>query len=251
MSIQDLLHWWNLIYALPLIMSLIWILSTVFAGVHGHDIAHGDHGIGHQIGHVAHNVEQSVGHIIHHGSDIHSADTGHVDSHSGQNHGSHGHSSDTNDDMLSRACWLLGIGEIPITMLIGVFSLCWGVIGLMMNQIFSGTMKFPAVYIWPSMGVAFLLAFVITRTMAAIISRLIPNDQTYGVSRLSLVGSMGKTIYTTTDNSGTIDVKDIYGSVHRVQAKTEHGESIPSSTEVIIIDFDDADKRFIVRKGRV
>jgi membrane protein implicated in regulation of membrane protease activity len=146
---------------------------------------------------------------------------------------------------------LLGIGQVPISLLIGVYLLCWGTFGLLANQFFS-FMHYPSLYIWPSMGVTFFISFVITRTMAAFFARLMPGDETYGVTRFELVGSLAKTVYAASERAGTVDIADPSGTVHRVQAKTEAGqEEIPSGADVIVVDFDEDDKRFIVRKGTV
>jgi membrane-bound ClpP family serine protease len=146
---------------------------------------------------------------------------------------------------------LIGAGKVPVSMIIGIFLLCWGSFGLLSNQMF-GVLKYPAVYIWPSVGVTFVASSVLTRSLAAVMNRLIPEDQTYGVSRLELVGSPGRTVYTTSKSAGTIHVKDKFGTVHRLQAKTEAGdEPIPSGAAVIVVDFDCEDNRFVVRKNTI
>ena len=47
MSFQDILQWWNIIYAAPLVVSLVWIAMTVLSGAHGvgsHGHVHAGHG---------------------------------------------------------------------------------------------------------------------------------------------------------------------------------------------------------------
>jgi membrane protein implicated in regulation of membrane protease activity len=146
---------------------------------------------------------------------------------------------------------LLGIGQVPVTLLIGVFLLCWGAFGLLANQLF-GILQYPGIYIWPSLAVTFVVSSVVTRSMAAVVGRLLPGEETYGVTRFELVGSLGKVIYPATDNSGTVDIKDRTGTVHRVQAKVEPGtDPVPAGSDVIIVDFDEDDKRFVVRQGSI
>ena len=255
MGIQDILQWWNLIYIAPLFVSLIWILAAMFSGAHGHELSHGGHGLGHDIGHgignAAHDVGHAVGNAVHHG-DVHHGEIGHAHAaHNGTHgHEAHAHGSSQEDSFFLRFLTILGIGQVPITLIIGVFMLCWGAFGMLANQLFEGMMKYPAIYIWPSMGVTFLASSVFTRAMAGIVAKCLPSTETYGVSRMELIGTLGSTVYTTSDHAGTINTKDMYGTVHRVQAKTEDGEEpIPSGTEVIVVDFDEEDKRFIVRKS--
>lgn len=240
MSVTDMLHWWNLIYVVPLLVSVAWILTSVFSGAHGHASHGGSHAAGHHLGELGHHVAHSVGHAVHHGDVGHAHDGGHQ-SHS---HGSH-------ESSPSRIIMLLGLGQVPITLLIGVFLLCWGAFGLLSNQFF-GILKYPPIFIWPSLAVTFVASATITRSMAAIVGRMIPQEETYGVSRAELCGSLGKTVYAVSESAGTVDIKDRFGTVHRVQAKVEKKEeSIPAGSDVIVVDFDDEDKRFIVRQGSV
>ena len=259
MSINDMLQWWNLIYLAPFMISLVWIVATVFMGAHDGGMGHGAHGVGHDvssgIGHAAHGLEHgienalhSAGHAIEHSLHMengHAADDG---SHAHAHDSSHSHDGHGDDSIMARVLLILGIGRVPITLLIGVFLLCWGSFGMLANRFFEPVMKFPAVYIWPSMGATFVASFIITRSMAAIVGRLMPGTETYAVSRFDLIGSLGKTIFPTAESTGTVDIKDIYGTLHRVQAKTaDSSESIPAGKEVIVVDFDDEDKRFVVK----
>lgn len=262
MGIHEMLNWWNLIYVAPLLISVMWILTTVFSGMHGHAGHGASHGAEHHFGDVGHHVTHAVGHAMHHGDVGH----GHVDGHAGAHahasdahgahgghngHGHHEHSHASHDNAPSRIIMLLGIGQVPITLLIGVFLLCWGAFGLLANQLF-GILHYPGIYIWPSLALTFVVSSAITRSMAAIVGRLLPGEETYGVTRFQLVGSLGKTVYPTTEVTGTVDIKDQSGTVHRVQAKVEPGkEDIPGGSDVIIVDFDEDDKRFVVRVGSI
>ena len=232
-------------------MSVLWILSTMFGGMHsGHDVGNGGDSIGDEAGHIITDASHAIHDLIHH--DIGAGGHAHADGGNGHGQDAHGHDSSSNhdNDFFNKAAWFLGINDVPVTMLVGIFSLCWGVLGLLSNQILAVGVKYPAVYILPSLCIAFFGSFIITRTMAAIVAKVIPSDENYAVHRFDLVGLPGKTVHITNYIVGTVDVKDKYGSVHRVQAKTEsENDSIPHSVDVIVVDYDDSDKRFIVRKG--
>lgn len=238
MGIHELSQWWNLIYVVPLLISVAWILTTVFSGMHGHAGHGASHGAGHHVGEVGHHVTHAIGHAAHHGDAAHA-------------HAGHGHSQASHDNAPSRIIMLLGIGQVPVTLIIGVFLLCWGAFGLLANQLF-GILHYPGIYIWPSLAVTFVVSSAVTRSMAAIVGRLLPGEETYGVTRFELIGSLGKAVYPTTENTGTVDISDRYGTVHRVQAKVEsEKETIPAGGDCIVVDFDEQDKRFIVREGSV
>jgi membrane protein implicated in regulation of membrane protease activity len=145
--------------------------------------------------------------------------------------------------------FVLGTKHIPLTLLIGIFLLCWGAFGLLSNRLF-GILHYPGIYVWPSLVTTFFASSIVTRSMAAVFGRFLPTEETYGVTRFELVGSLGKAIHATNEHTGTIDIKDKYGTVHRVQAKVEPGkDSIPSGAEVIVVDYDEDGKYFLVRQG--
>lgn len=230
MSLQDCLQWWNVIYLAPLAISLLWILVTVMGGLgsDGADAGDGvDAGDGGDMGGDADGGDADSGDASGHDGDIgHGSDFGHIMSH------------------------VFGIGQLPISLLLGIFMLCWGACGMAMNQLFSGMLKYPAVYVWPSMGATFAVSFVITRAMAAIVSKMMPREETFGVSRRELVGLTGKAVYAISEKAGTVDISDKYGTVHRTQAKTgDGGGIIPSGTKVLVLDYDTADKKFVVKAG--
>lgn len=250
MNIQDLLQWWNLIYAAPLLISVVWILASAVSGFDG---VHGDHDFSDTDTDA--DVDADAGHDIAHDGHmdaaVHSHSAGHVDLiHDGAVRGGDlmGHHHDHSP--LSPLFAFLGIGQVPISLMIGIFLFCWGAFGLAANQGLASIMKYPAIYIWPSIAVTLAFSFIVTRVMVALISRIMPTSETFAVSHIDLVGSLGRVIHTATENTGTIDIKDIYGTIHRVQAKTDSGqEALPPGTEAIVIDYDENDKRFLVRRS--
>ena len=236
MSFHDILQWWNLIYVAPLFVSVVWIVATLFSGVHagggGHAVSHGIGHAAHGIGHVAHDIGHAVGHAVHHGDagaghDAAHATHGHDAARARHGHGAHAVHTDAHQESFgSRVLSVLGIGQVPITLIFGIFMLFWGALGMTTNQFLAGILKFPLIYIWPSLGITFVVSFAVTRSLIAVIARCMPNTETYGVSRMELIGSLGRAIYPTTESAGTVDIKDTYGTLHRVQAKTEAGRRI-------------------------
>lgn len=242
MGIQGMLQWWNLIYVLPLFTAIVWLLMSVLLG----SFEGGDGG------EVSAEAEADIGGDVEVDADldadlvdgVHTPTSGnghpfHVDLH-------HGESA------FLKALMLFGMGKVPVTILIGIFMLSWGVIGLLANRIFGSIMVLPAIYIWPSLAVTFVVSSAATRTVAEVAGRFMPSTETYGVSRLELVGLLGKAVYAVSEKSGTVDIRDPYGTIHRVQAKTrEDAVTIPASSQVMVIDFDESDKRYIVEVSTI
>jgi|GEM_PF-2068222 len=239
MHLHDYLQWWNVVYLGPLAVSLFWILATAMGGIHlGGVHVGGAHATGHGLGHgVGH------GHGLGHHHDIGHGHEAHAHSHA-NGHGNHG------SGFSQRIIGILGIGQAPITLLLGIFMFCWGAFGMTMNQFFAGIGKYPLVYIWPSMGITFLVSFIITRSMAAVVGKMLPEQETFGISRSELVGLSGKAVFSISAKGGTVDIRDKYGTVHREQAKIGHEESdVPSGTEVLVLDYDVTDHKFVVKGG--
>lgn len=261
MSIDDLLQWWNLIYAAPLLISLVWIVVTIMSGVHG-DVSHGGHahadvghsmphglehghGVTHDVGQAVHNVQHTVSDALHghHGAADGHGHAGHDHAHS---HEGHAHGQD--DGIYSKILWVLGIRQVPITLVFGIFMLCWGAFGLVVNRMLEGIFKYPAVYVLPSVGITFVASALLTRIMSSLVAKIMPGTETYAVTRFDMIGALGHAVYMVTETSGTVNIKDSYGTVHHAQCKAEPGaESIAGNTEVIVVDYDEDDKRFVVR----
>ena len=258
MSFHDILQWWNIIYAAPLVVSLLWIVATVLGGAHGagsHGHVHAGHGVTHDIGHGIGHAAHDVGHALHHGhvgaDGAGHAQAGHHDVHAPGDHSQgHTHTGPETDSMMWRVLLVLGFGKVPITLIIGTFMLFWGVLGLLVNSGLANVLKYPVLYFVPSLWITLISTLFITRLMIAFIGRVMPGTETFGITRLEMVGSIGHAVYPVSENAGTVNISDTYGTVHRVQAKTgPGGEPIPAGTEVIAVDFDEQDKRFVVVKS--
>lgn len=262
MSFYDILQWWNIIYAAPLVVSLVWIVATVLSGAHGvgsHGHVQADHGlthdIGHGISHAAHDIGHAASDVLHHGHvGADGADSAHAGQHdvqapNGHAH-THAHGGPETDSLMWRVLLVLGFGKVPITLTVGIFMLFWGVLGLLANSALANILKYPAVYFVPSLWITLISTLFVTRLMIAFIGRVMPGTETFGITRFEMVGSIGHTVYPVSENAGTVNISDTYGTVHRVQAKTgPAAEPIPAGTEVIAVDFDEQDKRFVVVKS--
>lgn len=231
MGLQEMLQWWNLIYILPLFISVIWLAASVAMGMHDGDFGH-DVDLDHDVdidadGDVEHDVD---GHHPHH---LH-GDLEHQES------------------PIYKILALLGVGKVPVTALFGIFFLAWGAFGMLSNRVFGGILHYPAVYIWPSMAATFVVSAVFARSIAGVVARYMPTTETYAVSQRSLTDRLGTAVFPVTETTGTVHVKDEYGTVHRMQAKTQpNAPEIATGSQVIVIDFDESDKRYVVERSSI
>jgi len=174
--------------------------------------------------------------------DVHLEPSVHVDV-----HGAHVeiHPSDLPDDLptdtdpFRGALSLIGVGRIPLSLVLMSFFFLWGFFGWLANQVFGSVIVAPELFIWPSLAVALVGAGTFTRFFAVRLGRLMPSTESYGSGANELVGRIADVRYALTETSGTVQLYDGYGSMHEVPARVMPGDSaIPAGERVVLWRFD-------------
>jgi membrane protein implicated in regulation of membrane protease activity len=214
---MELLQWWNLIFLLPAMAALLYLLLLALGALpaEGHDA----------------DVDLDVDPDLH--IEVHSP---HTDIHPGNlpNH------TPSVSDPFRGALSLIGVGRVPLSLVLMSFLFLWGFFGWLANQVFGSVIAAPALFIWPSLVVALVGASTLTRFFAARLGRLMPATESYGASTRELVGRIADVRYALTETSGTVQLYDEYGSIHEVPARVMHGESvIPAGERVVLWRFDE------------
>src|SRR5690348_5652436 len=164
MSFWDLFQWWNLIFTLPFGIGLLPLLLQIFSFARpahvGHGVSSGHHHLPHIGGH--HLPQAGHGHVSTHGASGHDAA---LNTHHDASHSANAESS----GVVSRLLSGLGLGKVPVMLVVSIFCFIWGASGVAANQVFSRMLYAPALYIWPSLFCAFSLAYVSTGGLTRII----------------------------------------------------------------------------------
>ncbi|MGH2614005.1 MAG: hypothetical protein ACRDJC_02100, partial [Thermomicrobiales bacterium] len=197
---MELLQWWNLIFLLPAVAALLYLLLLALGALP----AEGGHGDLHL---------ESGFHV-----DIHGA---HIEIHPGDLPDDL--PSETDNDPFRGALSLIGVGRIPLSLVLMSFLFLWGFFGWVGNQFFGSVIGSPAVFIWPSLAVALVGAGAFTRLLAVRMGRLMPSTESYGSSARGLVGRIADVRYALTETSGTVQLYDGYGSLYEVSARVMPG----------------------------
>ncbi len=195
---MDALQWWNLIFLLPAVGALIYLLVLALGTVpvDGHDFDAGG------------------------------------EFHDGPDHG--------DGDPFHGALSLIGVGRVPLSLVLMSFAFIWGFLGWMGNRLFSMVLPSPSLFLWPSLVVAFLGAAILTRFLASALGRMMPATESYGATTRDLVGGIGDVRYALTAQTGTVQVHDRHGTLHEVPARVLSDEpAIPAGTRVVLWRFDD------------
>jgi hypothetical protein len=222
--VVQLFEWWNLIFELPFLVAFVIVLvmatGAVPMGEGGGEADH-DMGLDHHL-ELSHDFDHDVGHDLGHGG-------GHT-THEAGDHGGLG---------FMQVFTLLGVGKVPMALIFMSLSVTWGFIGWTSNQVLGSLITSPAVFVPISVVLALMGSFFLTRYVALLFSRLIPNVETYGVTSERLVGKTGEARYPISETFGEALVRDRYGQLHQVTCRTLPGkEAIPSGSKVILYQYD-------------
>jgi hypothetical protein len=214
------LEWQNLIFLLPLGVAVIYVL-LMSVGL----------SIGDQDVDVAHDVHLDAGHDVH-------ADAGHD-----ADHGAHaGHDGYAHHpSLLGSVLSLLGIGKVPISVVLISFLSLWGGVGLALNSLFGEEA------IIKTLAFTALAAVGGTRLLAEGIGRLMPREESYYTPKEDLVGQTGEVLYEVTPTSGTVRLRDPTGNLLDLDCRSWNDEQIPPGTRVDLVEYDQATDVFVVR----
>jgi len=146
------------------------------------------------------------------------------------------HGADHGEGIFKALLSLLGVGKVPITVLVQSFMIAWAIIGWNANIWLAKAMRVPEVYILPSMAVSFFGALAVTRLMATCLHKLMPSSETYARSPLELLSASGTALFRIDGSGGYADVYDEQGTLHRVRCRSRYGE-VPKGAKVTLVDY--------------
>lgn len=216
---MSIVAWWNLIFLLPALAALLYLLLLATGTVAG-DTGDADVDLD-----LDADVDAGEFHGIEHAVGADSAQP------SGMAH------------VLS----LVGIGRAPLSLLLISFSFLWGLIGWLANGVFRTFIDSPAIFIWPSVALALVGAIFFTRLLANGLHRFLPATETYAISNRQLVGRLASVRLAVSERNGTAQLYDDQGRLHEVPVRVLPGEDpIPAQSTVILWRYDAVAEAFLV-----
>ncbi len=248
-NLHHLLQWWNLLFALPLVIGVLFSLVTALGffsaqqaeGDHGdadQDIAAGD--LHHEAGGEA---EHDVPAVAEHGEVTHEASAEH--SHEAEQSTPH------HESFLTQLLEAFGIGRgVPVSVMLPFCLMLWGVLGLVSNQALQPLLRFPAVYVWISMTLSLVGTSLIARSVSGVVARYLQMGQMPSISRERLIGATGTAVFAIDSQGGVADVRDTVGTVHRIPCRVRPGNPpIPAGSSVIVADYESDTGRYVVEEN--
>lgn len=229
MEIVDFLFaWYNLIFLLPILTGIVATLAATS-------------GFGMEAGESDGPETETESHA----SGGFDADSDSDSDADGDNVPDHAIEAHSDGNLFERALSLLGVGRVPLSIVITVASLTFGVTGILLNTLLLPIWKIPTLIASVSTLGSFIAMFVITGGLARWLSKILPSVETYGVSNTGLEGRVGILVLGANTEFGVVHVLDEYHQLHRVQCKTFKG-TLSEGTEVIIIKYEEAEKIYYV-----
>jgi hypothetical protein len=141
------------------------------------------------------------------------------------------------DTALSRFLGWLRIGEVPILMLLVIFLLCFGLVGLMLQALlhnFTGLLA-PG---WLAVPVTLLLSLPLVRWGGGVLQVIMPKDETSAVTEDSLLGRVAVVTLGVArcGYPAEAKVRDQFGYSHYVQVEPEADTTeFEQGTEVLLL----------------
>jgi membrane protein implicated in regulation of membrane protease activity len=142
---------------------------------------------------------------------------------------------------------LLGIGRLPLMLVLMAFLLSFGALGLLLNALIGAVGWDPSAALLAVLPVSALAAFPLTGRISRLLARAASRSTT-AISHQQLVGRVGTVVSPSVSASyGRVAVRDVHGTLHTVFAVTQRSEPLPERTEVALLAYDESQRRFIVR----
>jgi len=199
------LSWQSVIFYIPLAVGILLVLGSAFGGH--------DHGVG----------------------GGHDAAGGH----------DHDHDADHHHGPVGRMLEMLGVGRVPVTVVVMMASLLFGGTGIILNRILASLNLPAALYGAAAVGGALVMTAALTGWATRLLGRIMPTTETYVVTRHDFAGCTGKLLLPADATSGYAQVKDREGNVHNIKCRTV-GAALAKGQEILVVEYDDETKTYVV-----
>jgi hypothetical protein len=155
--------------------------------------------------------------------------------------------------VVNSALWsalsFLGIGKVPISIVMMILLLTWGAAGFATNQLAREKVVQPWQVIILSLPIAALASALITGGTSRAINRFMPLNVTTAKRRHALLGSTGEVVLPVDAKFGMLSVRDVdSGDLYQVPCRLEStsGAAIPKGARAKLVAYSAAESLFYV-----
>jgi len=211
---SDLLQWWNLVYVLAFFLAFLYVLLSAIGLASG-----GGGADAHMDAHVDAHAE---------------ADT-HVDAHAEVHGDFHGSAAHAAPGLLQEALSVLGVGRVPLSVVLITFLLIFSVVGWTLNMALSKVVWPPVLFFAISFVAATLCGMGGTRLLSGTLGRYMRPFESAGIPRAALVGSIGTACLSINEDFGNAFVRDPYGTTHKVVCRVPKGFAPVAKGQTVLL----------------
>ena len=143
---------------------------------------------------------------------------------------------DTADFSVGKAISFVGFGRVPTLMVLMVFLVMFGIVGLGAQSSFHDVFGSYAP-VWIASAIALPLALMLTGFTSKVLARLLPNVQTSAVADAMLIGRGATVTYgnATAHLPAAAEVRDEHGKLHHIQVKSDSEDSVLAEGQLVFI----------------
>jgi len=239
----QLLEWYFLIFELPLGLGLMYLALYTFSGWTFGDTDADASGFDHDVdAHLDVHGELAVDHDADLSQDVQAdADTD-ADTDTGSSE-TDAHSSPATT-FLSALNWI-GLGRMPVSLVLLIMMLCWGTIGLTALQIQRDRPIDRSIAI--SIAAAGAGSLLIAHLLASILGRTLFATPNIARRRHEILGSLGEAMYPIDEKFGMVCGRDDSGELFQVPCRIETGQKpIAKGESVQLVAYMAKDEMFLV-----
>jgi membrane protein implicated in regulation of membrane protease activity len=232
--IEQLLAWWNLIYLLPLGLASIYLLCMAFTGVGLSDTdADAD---------ADADVDADTDADVHVDADADAEADADADADVSHDVDAVDHTApDTTYDMLG----FLGVGKLPISLLVLILLITWGMIGFIANAATWTLIASETLVPLVSIPAAALGSVLATSGIAALVSRWMPLNENYVHRKAELVGRLAEAVLPIDENFGMVALKDERGDRFQLPCRVAPGQpAIAKGQQVVLFRYNRAESMY-------
>ena len=215
-TLQWLINWWNLVFVLPFGLALLYLGLYTVSGVTFGD-SDGDFDADADVDADADmdaDVDHDIDHDVEAGAD---ADAEHETPIS---------------PALAVVSWL-GVGKVPLSIVLMVFLLTWGAAGLLCNLMLASRGSASAAI---SVPMALMAAVLVTHWVSWFIGKYLPLYETTAKRRHALLGATGEVIFPIDRRFGMASVRDETGDLYQMPCRADD-HPIPKGSTVKLVSY--------------
>jgi membrane protein implicated in regulation of membrane protease activity len=145
------------------------------------------------------------------------------------------------------AMHLLGVGSVPVSMIVMFILLTWGGIGFLTNQIAHEFVAEPWKVALISLPIAGFGSLMITSVLTRLIGKFMPMRETYARRCHELLGSSGEAIFPIDEKFGMVSVRDDHGDLFQVACRLRPGTAaIPKGASAQLVGYSAKERMYYV-----